>query len=534
LVLLTLGALVFSLVSATRWAENRQEMLQLLDESGVARAQPDLVRRVERESTAHHARITTARGLVYHVLTLYSRPSPEEERQAAARLLPRARELAADALEAQPNSWQAAMILGTATYLDRSLRRDPRLYTEARAWEAPLEKAVRDARGHPEPARLLATAYLETWDNLSAQKKEAAKTLLARVFEDDLRAFEALAPAWSGLGLSTEETLSIVPGHPEAWRVLERAYAADSRWGPFRLAHESYLDALESTLEAQRQEAEERLRLGNFFRARSMILKVIVQAPPSGRFAPLVARALEIYPPGLHGLSATNRLKAWLDWARELARVGVEPLPPSAIARLLDAVGEIEPHEAAQAAQLADDLYQAERYEKLARPLSLSIWAPYLVIKADRLVELGEPDRAHEALSMVFQGARSELPYRWVRQKVARARGDLVELAIAEEQVEELRKESWTTLEWRWRYDRPVLELLASRDAAGVVVEMSKVAERGAVVEFRWDGEAVALRTIRPGQSEFLPIAVGAGPHRLELVSVAGGETIPGNVRLAD
>ena len=461
-VVLGCGLLVaLSLLAARDTLDLRGELLARLDAAGVPE---DGRRAVERETTPHHARLHAARALVYNALVRVREPASPERRHALA-ALPDARRLAADVLHRQPNSWQASMLYGTAIYLERSIARDRRLVTEARAWERPLEQAVRDAPGQPEPRRLLTSAYLEIWPHLSAAKRERTRELVTRVFRDDARAFEALAPAWLGLGLDREATFSVVPDDPAAWRVFETTFARARRWDDAAAAHERHQRALEQRLDAARGEAEARLRLGDYFRARSMLLRVVVQAPPSHRFAPLVERALEIYPPGLHGLSTPDRLRGWIEHAIELDRLAVASLSPVAAGRLLDAVGELDPPVAAHAALIAGDLYQAERFERLAQPLTLAVWAPYLMAKARRLAVDGDREGAREVLDQVALGARSGLEY-----AIAEAR--LLPTGRRSADLDALRATRWDALAWRWRRGRPVLEMLPATPAGGLALRL--------------------------------------------------------------
>ena len=517
---------ILSVAWATAWAQHRRGLLDVVEQAGLGDAPS--VRRIEREPTPHHADLLTARALVYHLLA----SSDEEERRRLVSQLPAARDMAAAALSAQPNSWQAAMLLGTATYLERSIGRDERLYTEASAWEAPLAKAVRDASGHPEPRRLLATAYLETWHALSAEKKEQARELIRQVFAEDLRAFEALSPAWFGLGLSLEESLAIVPDDPPAWQALQNSFARSKRWDAFVVAYSRRLDALEKQLEQRRDEAELRLRFGDYFDSRSMFLKLLTEAPPSARFLPLVSRSLELYPPGLHGFKAVDSLQGWVDWALELAHLDIETLSPQAAGRLLDALAEPKPEVAARLALLAEDPYQAQRFERLAQPLTLVSWAPYVIAKAKRQASEGDGLGARESLAQVGLAAREELSYLIADRLAASAVGDLPAEAEARARLEEERRRSWQTLEWRWRRGRATLPLLPRGEADGLEIDIANVSREGAVVEVRWDGGTVALRTVWPGDTLRLTLPIDTRPHLLELRPLAGGNVTPGAVRL--
>ena len=519
---------------AREWGRERADLTTLLQEAGVESRQPAAVQRMRRESDPRRAGLLAARSLIYDGLSRMGREgrSPQLEAEVAA-MLPRAAELARLSLASDPGSWQAPMLLGTAIYLERSLTRDRRLYTAASDWEAPLTLAVQRAAGHPEPKRLLASAYLESWHGLSPAKKTLARELLTEVFDHDQRAFEALLPTWLGLRLDREETFSVVPARSAAWQILTRGYAAQRRWSTFSVARDRYLTALEGELEAQRLEAETRLRLGDFLRSRSRFLRILTQAPPSGRFLPLAESVLATYPPGLHGLKATDRLQEWLDWTLELGLLGHRTLEPELIGRLLDAVGEIEAPRAALAAMLAGDRYQADRYEKLARPLTLMSWAPYLVAKARHALADGDVQTADQALAQITLSYRRRPVYAVVALDVARAIGDPVRLGEAETAWRQSRRSAWTALDWRRDRDRPMLQVAPAGAASEIEIQIADAPADGAVIELSWNGNLLCTRIVRRGEAVRCPVSVrGDGLHLLELRAVAGGTVAPGRTRL--
>ena len=521
--ILTLSALV----TLAQWRENRAELQDLLSEPATEERRA-VIRRVGFERTPHHAKLIVARTLVHEALTF-----AEPNRTAAAAQLPRARELAVEVLREQPNSWQASMFLGAATYLHWSLTSDRRLYTEAARWELPLTKAMNEARGKPEPRRFLATAYLETWDALSQEKRELAQGLLEEAFRDDPMAFDRLAPAWVEVG--GEDALEILPDRSAVWRVLERTYAAAKDWQSYRRAHFRRLDALEAELTVDLDEADQRLRLGDLRRGRAMCLAVVAAAPRDGRFAPLVTRSLELYPPGIHGLRSTESLAEWLDWALELSAVSVDPFSPRVLSRLTDAIGDLEPPVGALAALIAGDAYSTSRYEKLAESKRGKDWASYLVAKASRWSSPDELAAAGRALEEVHRSFQGSAQYWLARQRIARANGDLVDLAQADSKVSELRKREWDALEWRWRGRRATLRLLPSLTApvsAVLTIEINKAPPEGAVVGLYWNGTQIDLRTARSRSSIELRLDVEPKAHLLELRALAGGEVYPGRVRL--
>ena len=514
--------------------ENQDELTGLLDDAGLAERHPEAVERARRETDIYRARLNTSRSLVYDSLSrmgLEGR-SPALDNEVLA-LLPQTRELARSALVADPGSWQAPMLMGMSLYLERSLKQDRLLITDAPAWEKPLRAAVERADGHPETKRLLATAYLETWFALSAEKKQATLELLTEVFAEDLRSFEALLPVWLSLGLPLEQTFAVVPDRPSAWQSLAQGYAAGKRWERFVETHTRYLASLDRKLEEERQEAQMRMRLGDYFRSRSMFLKILVHAPPSGRFAPTVEKVLEEYPPGLHGLRATGQLQAWLDWILELGRLGYQPLKPELLGRLVDALGDLEPSKSALAAILAGDSYQAERFEKLARPLNLKTWAPYLIVKARKALAEGDVDTATAALADVTLSYRRRPTYAAVNLQLAKVSGEPKRSAEAEAAWNEVRKDEWSTLEWRWERERALLELVAERAADALELRIAEAPADGAVFEVSWNGDSVTTLVVRRAGPVRLKIPVTPGRiHLLELRPLAGGHIAPGTVRL--
>ncbi len=387
---------------------------------------PASLARLRNESTPLRARLLASRLIVHRVIAA----EPAARPQAAA-LLPTARELAAGVLASQPSDWQASMLLGTATYLEWSLAQDRRLFTEAARWEKPLENAIALAPTRLEPQRLLATAYLEVWYALSPAKKTAAKKILKGVFAGDQRAYRALLPAFIAAASSSAEIFEVIPAEPGAWADLERIYGERRSFGALAAAHEKRLAALEARLETRYQEAAERLRLGDFFNSRSLLLKNVVEAPPSARFAPHVAKALELYPPGLHGLASVKELRAWLTWLLELDRIDLHPLAPALVGRLLDAVGEIDPAVGAHAALVAGDPYQAERYARLSDVPQLEAWGPYLIARARQEIRERKLAEAREKLDMVYLGTQREAPYLLARLELAQALGDAGGIALA-------------------------------------------------------------------------------------------------------
>ncbi len=446
---------VQALGTVASWRRNRVELRDLLADSE-REDRDEVIQRILYERSAHHAQLIAARSLVYDVLTLTGEDRARAESPAAGRL-PRARELALAVLGEQPNSWQASMFVGAATYLDWSLRADRRLFTEAKEWEEPLLKAVREARGKPEPRRFLATAYLETWAALSEEKRTLAYELLKQTFSEDPEAFDRLAPAW--IEVAGDRALDVMPDRPESWEVLRQTYAVANDWPAFSEAHDRYLDSLERKLARDLDEAERRVRFGELRRSRTLCLNVVVNAPRDARFAQLVTRALEIFPPGLHGLRSVDNLRAWLDWALEMSAIAIRPFETRVIGRLSDSIGDLEPPIGAHAALLGDDIYRMERYERLEDSKRGRSWAPFLIAKSHWLVDRGDLAEAGEALDEVFRPAQLRADFWLARHRVARAEADLVTLGEARDRLAELQKREWAPEEWQTRGRQAKLKL---------------------------------------------------------------------------
>jgi hypothetical protein len=491
--------------------------------------EPQSLARLRSEPTAERARLAAARLIVHRVIS-----AGEAERPKAAALLPEARELAERVLRERPSDWQASMLLGTATYLERALAQDRRLFTEAAAWEKPLRHAIELAPTRLEPKRLLATAYLEVWYALSPAKKEIARDVLRQVFAADQRAYRALLPAFIAATPDFREIFEVIPAEPEAWSDLERIYGERRAFGALAAAHEKRLAALEARLEARTGEAAERMRLGDFFRSRSLLLKNVIEAPPSLRFAPQVAKALELYPPGLHGLSSVRELRAWLDWLLDLDRLGIHPVEPKLVGRLLDAVGEIDAATGAHAALVAGDLYQAERYARLNEAPQLENWGPYLIARARREIAEGKYAEAREKLDMVYYGTQRQAPYLLARLELAKKLGDAGGIAVARSELARQQKQEWSALDWRVAGKRSRLEMLPARAAKGLEIEIQEAPGWGSVVDVLLDGRSLGVVIVQNGQYLRLRTPVDAKLHLLEMEPLVVAEVVPAAVRLLD
>ncbi len=560
--LLAAGCLLAAWASFATFRDGKRQrvaLVEILRQAGFEDSGSTVIQRVENERTTHHAQLDVARTLVYAVLD-FEREAPEPiasavpgsgaappaaepaaplvigtaEWDAAVERLDTAADLARRALSAQPNSWQAAMLLGAAVYLQRSIRRDRSLYTKHEDWEVPLDHAVRQAPGQPEPRRFLAAAYLETWPALSPEKKQRTRELLTAAFAQDRQAFTGLLPVWLGVAGDLESALAVIPDRSAAWQELERIYADRRDWEAFCKVHVQRFKALRLELQENLEQAELRLTLGELFQSRSLLLQVISRSPLDVRFAPLVTRALELYPPGLHNLKSTDPLIAWLLWALELQELGRNPLPARVVGRLAGAAGNLAPWEAGRAALVGGELYHAEQLELQVDTLALESWGPYLLAKIRLFLDREKAGEAAEALSLVTGSARRSLAYALLRVEVASARRDLVELAAAEKELDGLRMKQWSAALWQWQGRRAVLRILPATAARGLTIVLARVSSQGAVVEIRWDGGLHALQPVSAEGEIEVTVPVTAEPHFLELRMVAGQQVFPGEVRLIE
>jgi hypothetical protein len=516
--------------NALAWRSERADLRRLLDDTGVNAAAPSLFNEIETEATPIHGRLVAARALVYRVISANAQGLATAEKSRVEKALPQARELARQVLAEQPNSWQAAMLLGTSTYLERALAQDRKLYTEAAAWEKPLAWAVAEAGGRPEPRRLLASAYLEVWTALSPAKKQRAQEILGQVFQDDLRAYRALLPAWLVSARDFDQALEIIPSEPAAWDELLRLLGQRRAWRPLAEAHRRRNDSLEQYLAAQLDDADRRIRLGDQTHGQPLLLRALAEMPPSARFAPFANRALSLLLARPTAVS-TTQLRAWLDYVLALDRVGIKLLEPQNVDRLVLALGEVEPQVGAHAAVVAEDSYQAERFSRLIEVPQLEAWAPYLIAKARLDQKRGRSAEAGQALSQVYLGNRRQPLYVATLLAVARAGTDPRQQAMAQALAEEVMREQWQANDWRLA-TVPVLEFWPRRRAGGLTVEIIEAPAEGVVVEARLDGRILGLATVKTGDRLTLKATFEPTPHRLELIPLTVAEVVPAAVKL--
>ena len=529
--LICAGLLVIVVAQYRGWKTNRDRLVELATSSGALESDSEAFRRVARETVPNHARIAVARALIYDVFENSSTLGEEQLTHLSA-----AEELVRQVIPKQPISWQSYMLLGSSIYLDRTVRRDPALFTDYRDWEAPLLKAVEETAGQIEPRRILAWAYLQTWHSLSPQKKDFAKQLLREVFAQSPSGFRRLIGMWLEQAENAEEAFALMPPQPSSWRYLEQLYAQAGDWTTYSVVHSRYLDVLEKKLRADFVEAKERLRLGDPGGSRAACLKIITQAPPSQRFAPLVIDALKLFPPGLRGQASSKQLNAWLQWALDLDTIGLRPFPPDVLNRLTDAMGDLPPRWR-PTRPCGDDLYHVRQFEKLYEPASRSEWASFSMARARWLIRHEPQTSSQEVarlLARIPEAAKSQIPYWQAKYGLAEITGDRASLVEAERELEAFRASKWNALDWEEQGREAALRMWPSVAAAGVVLEILPDREAGAVVEVIWDGHLVAVQPVQKGRLIHLVFPRRSEPPLLQVRALEKTRMTPSRVRLRD
>jgi hypothetical protein len=509
-------------------------VIELLADTGLATRQPEAARAVATDPDPVRARLAIARALLAEAIDYHSFSAlpPREAAETAGRISERlelAREIAAETLVKRPSAWQAAMILGGATYRLWSSHGDPRTFSQPTTWEAPLRTAASLAPGEDEPLRFLAVAWLEIWPTMTVAERKETLPALHRAFQDPAT-FARCAGLWFAAAADRDDAFRLVPEDPRAWSVVENLYASKAEWDGFCAARERREAALEHELRGQIAGVAEHIRGGDPSGARSLAGGVLAAAPVELAFRDIAGSALALSPPG--PMASPNALRRWLIWADEGLVRGQVRLPPEAVARLASAAGDLPPAEAALSQLAAGNLAQAEVIERRNEVPGTEAWAPYWVAKARVLASRHDANEAAAALARVNRNWRSAVPTLEARLAVAGAARNAAELAEVRADVAAFASASWPATSWRWRGPVARLDLLSAAAAPGFFIGFDQVPASGAVAEVRLDAATVACAPVRSGERIRVAVPVTQGPHLLELESVVGGRVVPGVVEL--
>jgi hypothetical protein len=451
-------------------------------------------------------------------------------RQGASRLAETARRAGA-ALAARPASWEAAMTLGAATYLSLSQARDSRLFTDHERWEEPLAAAIRLAPAKREPARFLTAAYLEIWPALSPPKRAATQAMVTEMLRRPADASLVLGP-WLSAAADRRTAFSALPPDPEVWQQAQNFLATRADWEGFSAAREQWDRLLHAELRDEVARADEQLAAGDQRAARELYLDVLQRARPDLRYRDLLEEALSRCPPGPVGREKAQRLVRLLDWSLERCLLAGCALSQTSLVRLARFAGDAAPPQEAMAVLLAGDLRGALSLERRAKGLWSDAWAPFQVAKAHALIGRQQLDEAAAALDLVPRSWWQRPAYWRARAELARASGDAVGAARAQEQLGAMARRDWAATDWSWHQERALLEILTAAPARGLEIDFDDAPPAGTVVELRLDGALLGAFPARPSGTLRIDRLLPPGDHLLGIESVGGGRVLPGAVRL--
>ena len=487
-------------VAATLEESEQTEALALVT------AEPDRVR----------LRALASRSLLQGALEPFPPAVSEELVQAmlAGRVeqLEASKRLAEEAAKARPDDWQAQMLVGATTYLERSLRQDRTLFTESKAWEGPLLRAIDLAPSKAEPRRFLTMAYLEIWRMLSEQKRELTRQMLREAFEDR-NTYERYIGPWLQVNSDLDEAFDVLPLRSFVWRDLRARLRSAKDWRRYLTALDRLEEAQRLEIESWREEAEQRLSLGDLKRGRTLLIEVLGALPVDGRWADLFDRTLTELPPGpIHRVPAQN-VTAWLEWALDLCTFGDCPLSEESLRRAAGLAHDLPASRRAAALAASGDLPRAlALFEDAADPTT-NEWSAYHLLSARHLVGRGETSAAREALALVNPLPSLQLGLAATRRRLGEA-------------------QSFENSTWQQPAEhRYALPLSLEDEAQTIDLRMTSLPPRGCPIEVIVDGTRVARRFTHPSRSRLridLETALGPGEHRLEVDSPAGCYVTPG------
>ncbi len=462
----------------------------------------ELTRAVRREADPVEARLAAARALLHAEIV---RPAA-----SGAGRLPTARDLAREALARQPASWEASWILGAAIALERSRARDPRLFSLARDWEAPLARAIEIAPAALEPQRLLAGAYVDVWPVLSPAKRELAERLLVEALADRTT-FQRLIGPWIEIAGSFADAARLVPDQPWAWRAFVDAAGRRRDWSDWITYEERRRSAELAAFDAALAAAEKLQARGELGRARTELDAALAALLPDAAHAGRLERLLAHRPAGPAAERAGEAAVAWIEWSLPLALLGRNPLSADALARLASLAGSRIPADRAALVALATgDLPRAELYERRSDALWSERWAPYLTLKARLEQDRGATTAARTLLESAHRDYRPRLPWRLLAPGLGLA-------------PEPRGAQSWEATDWLWERGLARLELLPAHAAPGLAIHLATATADGGLLELHWDGAALPPLPVPPGTRELeARFPVTPEPHLLELRPRAG------------
>jgi len=412
------------------------------------------------------------------------------ERLAAARAL------ALASLTRLPASHEALMTAGAALAVLRARARDPRLFSLARDWEAPLERAIALAPGAAAPRRLLAAAYVDVWPVIAPAKRAKIEPMLREAFLDP-PTFDRIFATWVEIAGSLDAAAALLPDRPRTWQRLGDTAFQSHDWTGYAAMRSRHRSALAADFDRQLAAAEAKLVRGDAASARNLLSASLMELPVDREFASRLEQALALRPGGPASDPLARTALAWLAWVEPLCLVRGCPLSANAIGRLGSLAGARLPQEIAAFAALAGgDATRAALIERRSDTLWSEAWAPYLTYKAEWLAGRGETVEARLALRAAHRAFRSRLAWR-------------------------------RAADWWFDAGAARLDLLPRREASALLLDFAAAPRSGALLEPLWDGAALAPVVVAPGATSVrLPVSVSREAHLFEL-RVRWGELRP-------
>ena len=391
IVLVTAAALAaLSVAEYLAWRASHRRLTVLAADAGLTQALPQLEIELRRQTIPARAATLLAWQLLAYELDgrrLLELPAGERaaELHRGIDRLRLAHRLARSVLPRQPASWQAATVLGAARYFEaeRAGSRENALA----AWRDPLRAATQLAPGHPEPARLLASAYLSRWSSLTAAERSELRPVLARALED-VTSFELLIPTWVRLAPSMTEMMEPIPDRPAAWERLGREFLRQDDLERYCVARQRWLACLPEDLDQRIDRARARLAGG----ARGWavdILRGVLAAPARLAHAEAFSAAVQDLPAEIDDVPLRRDLARWLRWALALCQVGRCPLSDEVMAELGRRIPGLPEVEAALSGRLAEGADPAaELARDRLRALSAAAWPASAWTRQDAFLRL--------------------------------------------------------------------------------------------------------------------------------------------------
>ena len=519
---LAAAAATLSVADYLAWRTSHTRLTALAAESGLSRRRLEIATELLRETVPARA----AAKLAWSLLDLevdrgWLNELPPDERTVESRRglerLRLARELAEEVLAHHPASWQAATTLGASRYLEAQRRRQQD--QPISAWREPLNVAMRLAPGYPEPPIFLASAYLSRWSSLSPRERQELQPVLSRALED-ARGLKILIPAWVRLAPSLRRLLEPIPDRPAAWEELGREFLRQGDLERFGIAHRRRLDALPADLADRVDRGRARLR-GGHPRAGVGLLRSVLSAPPDLAYADSFSAALAALPEGSE-LGRTSRdLERWLQWTLDLCLVRSCPLEGETLARLAGHLEGLDGAAAGLAALAAGDLAAAGKLEPGAGEESEPEWNRYWIFKAERLAG-SDPKEARRSLARVSRRRQDEMLYWRAAERLADTTGESEALERARRELSLLAGAHRSAENWSRRGSVYRLDLLTTQPYGGLRLQLERIPTEGAAIELHWDGRAIGVAALQPGEDLLWRLPVTPGAHLIEVANLTG------------